>query len=114
MTGADGATTTGWLFVHPDLVPERWRARVRPLALVPLLPDETRDLLATGRITDTAIGDLGEDFVQLVAAGTSRENIVRALGLSMRTVDRRFARLREHLGVDSRAEVAAELVRRGW
>jgi hypothetical protein len=49
-----------------------------------------------------------------MARGAKDEQIARALGLSLRTVRRRVADLREELGADSRFQAGVEAVRRGW
>jgi DNA-binding NarL/FixJ family response regulator len=52
--------------------------------------------------------------LELVAIGTKDERIARSLGVGTRTVRREVAELRAVLGVQSRAEITAAAVRRGW
>jgi DNA-binding CsgD family transcriptional regulator len=52
--------------------------------------------------------------LELMAIGTKDESIARSLGVGVRTIRRDVADLRSLLGVNSRAEIAAAAVRRGW
>ena len=99
------------MFVLGD-VPERWRGRARQISFIPLLPDEA-DSVLTGREGE-AVNEDDEALLKLAARGLSAPAIARASGLSIRTVHRRLARLREQLQVESSAELAAELSRRGF
>jgi DNA-binding CsgD family transcriptional regulator len=103
----------GWLFLRPSEVPERWRARAVPMSFIPLLPEEAAALTA-GEFTDEPDQSGGEEFLKLVARGLSARVIARQLGISPRSVHRRTARLRDTLKVNSTAELAAELSRRGF
>lgn len=93
-------------------VPEQWRVRARPASFIPLLPGEVPSLL------DGAGGPLSapedEPLLRLAARGLSARAIASASGLSIRTVHRRIARLRELLRVETTAELASELSRRGF
>lgn len=55
-----------------------------------------------------------DDLLRLASRGAAPSTIARSLALSTRTVHRRLARLRDQFGVDSTAELAAELSRRGF
>ncbi len=103
----------GWLILDPDDVPEVWKARVRTMAWVPLLPDEAQQILEEGS-TEPAVAAHDPEFLRLVARGESAGIIARRLALSTRSVHRRLARLRDVLSVSSTAELAAELSRRGF
>lgn len=100
------------IFVFGE-VPERWKERARPAHFIPLLPSESSPML-------TAAGGAGavepEDDVllRLAARGVAATVIARTANLSIRTVHRRLARLRDQLGVESSAELTAELSRRGF
>ena len=103
----------GWLLLDPADVPDAWKDRVRPMAWVPLLPDEARQILEEGSaVPDVTAQD--PEFLRLVARGESAGIIARRLALSTRSVHRRLARLRDALRVSSTAELAAELSRRGF
>lgn len=80
----------GWVLLPPERVPERWRARSRPVALVPLL------------------------VAEMVVSGASIPQMANAVGLSPRGVQHRLARLRERLGVATTAELVARLARCGF
>jgi DNA-binding CsgD family transcriptional regulator len=84
------------------------------MALVPLLPEEADELLATGQVSDPVGDEFGAEFLRLVGAGASQADIAKHLGMSSRTVERKFALLRERVGVGTRAALVAELARRGW
>jgi len=101
----------GWLFVDPSRVPDRWRDRAVPVCLVPLLPEEAASVL------DGSLPELSEDveeLARLVAGGMSVTEMARRLHLSHRSVQRRLARLRLRLGVETTAQLAALLARRGF
>ena len=103
----------GWILVAPSALPERWRDRATPMFLVPLLPDEARDVLAG----EPAGSELhGEDLAlaKLVARGVPVDDVARQLHLTSRTVYRRLARLRRMVGVSTTGELVAELARRGF
>lgn len=52
--------------------------------------------------------------LKLLAAGATDAAIARSLGVGMRTVRRDVSDLRAQLGVNSRTEVVAAAIRRGW
>lgn len=93
-------------------VPDRWRGRARQVSFIPLLPDEVVSVLA-GR-EDAVVNEGDEALLKLAARGLSAPAIARASGLSIRTVHRRLARLREQLQVETSSELAAELSQRGF
>ncbi len=103
----------GWILVAPGALPDRWRDRATPMFLVPLLPDEARDVLA-GEAAGSELH--GEDLAlaRLVARGVPVDDCARQLHLTSRTVYRRLARLRRLVGVDTTNELVAELARRGF
>ena len=103
----------GWLILDPDHVPAVWQDRARQMALVPLLPDEAKQILEEGS-TEPGVAAHDPEFLRLVARGESAGIIARRLALSTRSVHRRLARLRDSLRVSSTAELAAELSRRGF
>lgn len=107
---ASGSLGALFLFA-PDAVPEHWRSRAVPMALVPLLPSEARSILEGPQAT---IAPEDEDLLRLAARGLTGADIARELGISLRSVERRLARLRRDLGVDSTAELAAFLSKRGF
>ena len=99
-----------WVFVIGD-VPERWRDRARSASLIPLLPDEAASVLSS----DGADVDASDDtLLNLAARGLPAPSIARTAGISIRTVHRRLARLREQFEVETTAQLASELSRRGF
>lgn len=101
----------GWFFVDPSRVPDRWRERAVPVCLVPLLPEEAASIL------EGSLPELSEDeeqLARLVAAGASVTEMAGHLYVSNRSVQRRLARLRRRLGVETTAQLAALLARRGF
>lgn len=103
----------GWLLLEPGAVPERWRGRMRHVAMVPLLPSEADGLLA-GRPASPALDPSDEAIARLVARGLSVIAIAAELGMSTRSVQRRLVRLRELLGAESKAELAGLLAAKGF
>ena len=53
-------------------------------------------------------------LLTLLAAGLTDEALARQLGVSTRTVQRRLAELSRRAGAESRFQLGAEAVRRGW
>ena len=100
-----------WLFVLGE-VPERGRDRARSASFIPLLPEEAESVMATGAAAPADAE--GDALLRLAARGLPAPSIARQSGVSIRTVHRRLARLREQLEVDTTAELAAELSRRGF
>ena len=101
----------GFLFLDPSQVPEEWQGRATLTACIRLLPDEV------AAIAGRANGIQGPDdaeFLSLVASGLSAEAIARRVHSAPRSVYRRLARLRGHFGVETTAELVAELSRRGY
>lgn len=108
---SSAAASAGWLFLPAGAVPERWRGRAVPMAMVPLLPAEAGTLLIEGK-TDKLEGD--EELLRLVAAGYTRAVIARRLGVSLRTVQRRLARVQQKTGTGSLPELAVLLAKQGF
>lgn len=102
-----------WLFLRPKAVPERWRRRSLEVRMVPLLPEEAARVLAEETTTPEA-GPEDEPLIKLLARGLSARAIAVELGMPLRTVERRLARLRERFGARSTAELAAFLSKRGF
>jgi DNA-binding NarL/FixJ family response regulator len=100
-----------WLFVLGE-VPERWRDRARYASFIPLLPDEAASVLAAG--AGSPVDPEEDALLRLAARGLPAPAIARVSGVSIRTVHRRLARLREQLEVDTTSELAAELSRMGF
>lgn len=104
------APNVGWFLLPMGDVPEEWASRIRPMALVPLLPAESAELLADGpHLADDEIR-----FRRLVAEGKSRAQMAKCLNISLTTVDRRLRRLLGDLGCASRAEAVGVLARKGF
>lgn len=105
----------GWLFVRGPELPDLWRERAVPVFLVPLLPDESNQILTGGRIDGgVAPPAANENFLSLVARGSTIRQMADELGVSTRTVQQRLQELRSRLGVASKAELAALLARKGF
>jgi len=60
------------------------------------------------------LGTLGSQVLQMLVAGTKDETIARQLNVHMRTVRRHVAIATQALGANSRVQLGAEAVRRGW
>lgn len=102
------------MILRPDAVPDVWQSRTIPMVLVPLTPAEAREFLSDAPIEQdiAAVGDL--PLIRLVARGHSAAEISRELGVSLRTVNRHVARLRNDFAVATIQELATELARRGF
>lgn len=94
-------------------MPAVWQERAIDVSLVPLLPAEAEQLLTDRRAEPTLVGEGDLSLARLAARGLSGTQIARDLDIAPRTVYRRLARLRNVFGVESTAELAAELARRG-
>lgn len=108
-------TSTGpaWLIFSAD-VPERWSDRAITVQLVPLFPSEASDLLR-GTAREPSVTAQEERILRLLGTGMTMANIARRLEVSTRSVERKVASLRDRLGVETTAELAAWFgVRRGW
>ncbi len=103
----------GWLFLHPDAVPPRWRNRGVPVVMVPLMPGEAAEVLENGR-AGPELDPLDEALARLVARGAPTESIAGQLGVSGRTAQRRISVLRRRLGAGSRGELSRLLAARGY
>ena len=104
----------GWLFVRGGAVPEKWRDRAIAVSFVPLMPGELEDLVAPE--DSQAFVPEQDDVVlyKLIARGLPAPTIATELGIATRSVHRRLARLRDRLGVETTAQLAAEFARRGF
>ena len=111
VAGAKTPATGGFLFLDPSLVPEEWQDRATLTALVRLLPEEAAAIAGKADLVQEP--DEAE-FLALVASGLSAESIGRRIHSAPRSVYRRLARLRTHFGVETTAELVAELSRRGY
>lgn len=104
---------TCWVLMDPSSLPSRWRERAVPMLVVPLLPEEAQELLDGERVLPEVMAS-DELLLRLIARGTSTRTISLKLGLSVRTVHRRLAQLRERYGVRSTAQLVALLSRQGF
>jgi DNA-binding NarL/FixJ family response regulator len=109
------AGEAAWIVVRGSAgdVPEPWASRCIEMVMVPLMPGETKSLLARERAEpELQAEDL--PLAQLVARGVPARRIASELAISSRSVERRLQRLRHRLGVSSTAELAVLLARRGF
>jgi DNA-binding CsgD family transcriptional regulator len=81
-----------------------WR-RATPLAL-------GRPVGPEGGDEDEAISELDRRLLSMLAAGMKDEAIARQLGVNVRTVVRRVARLMQELGADTRFQAGLQAARR--
>ena len=103
----------GWMLLPQEAVPDRWRSRIIPLALVPLFPEEASMVLA-GEPAAPAIDSTDQRIASLAAAGRSLTEIAREVRLSVRSVQNRLARLRRRAGAATTAELRAMLASQGF
>lgn len=93
-----------WVIMDRVSVPPRWADRATDVALIPLLPDESADLLNGHPISRMDCAD--EELLRLIGQGLSSRSMAGRLGVSERTVDRRIARLKDVFGAASRFDLA--------
>lgn len=111
--GGHGDTAAeGWLILRGG-VPARWRDRAVPLHLVPLLPQETAQMLAGVSVVPPVSAE-DEPLLHAVARGVKASTMARELGVGLRTVERRLARLRRRFEVPSTADLTTLLARLGF
>jgi len=105
------ATTAAWFLVPPEGVPERWKHRAVGMALIPLLPEEAGQALR-GEESQPAIEPEDALLARLLARDYPIRAIALEIGMSVRGVQYRLARLRRRF----QAETTADLRRvfAGW
>ena len=86
------------------------------LRLFDLLWDEARELPAEvrGTLPEPELTDEDRRLLTMLASGSTDETAARLLGISVRHLRRRIARLTLRLQASSRFETGVEAVRRGW
>jgi DNA-binding NarL/FixJ family response regulator len=108
-------TAGAWIFTRDSTseLPEPWRERAVTVWLLPLTPDEARDLFQGSELRpQLSPGDA--EIASLLAKGMSPAAIASRTGKSLRTVHRRLAGLRELLQTTSTAQLAVLLASRGF
>jgi hypothetical protein len=103
-----------WLVVSADEVPVGWRDRVLTVALLPLPAGGMSDEPERRRPTADGVSGRLQETARLLLSGHTRQSIARHTGVSMRTVERDVARLRESSGASSLTELAATLALRSF
>ncbi|HVK26355.1 MAG TPA: hypothetical protein VM677_33810 [Actinokineospora sp.] len=76
--------------------------------------DESRELPWAERVAEPELTDEDRQVLAHMASGGTDEGAARLLGVSVRHLRRRVARLMERLDAGSRFEAGAEAARRGW
>lgn len=102
-----------WVLVNLDALPDRWKGRAVPLALVGLLPEEARQFIK-GEVPRVSIARDDEELARLAARGVGVDDIASALHLTSRSVYRRLARLRRQFDARTNAELASRLTKYGF
>lgn len=108
-----GPEERAFFFMPPTALPSRWQGRAVELVMVPLLPDETAEMLQ-GEAKGPRLSPADEALVELLAGGLSADAIATRLGITRRSVQRRIARLRDDVGVTTTAELVSFFARRGF
>jgi DNA-binding CsgD family transcriptional regulator len=67
-----------------------------------------------GTAPDGGLSPVDQALLRLLAQGKKQQEIARSLQLSVRTVSRRIADLKQELKADSPLQAGMEAVRRGW
>jgi sugar-specific transcriptional regulator TrmB/DNA-binding CsgD family transcriptional regulator len=73
----------------------------------------TRGEVAAALVTDASLGIDGDEIARLMAAGLSDQAIARQLGISLRTLNRRFSTMLRELGAQTRFQAGIQIARRG-
>lgn len=102
-----------WVLVNLEALPDRWKGRAVPLALVGLLPEEARQFIK-GEIPRVKLDRDDEELARLAARGVAVDDIASALHLTSRSVYRRLARLRRQFEARTNAELASRLTKYGF
>jgi DNA-binding NarL/FixJ family response regulator len=63
---------------------------------------------------DGGLSPIDQALLRLLAQGKKQHEVARSLHLSVRTVSRRIADLKQELKADSPLQAGMEAVRRGW
>ncbi|GGJ60377.1 helix-turn-helix transcriptional regulator [Streptomyces brasiliensis] len=71
-------------------------------------------LPSSGEAVTSEASAQGRQLLAYLSAGLTDQSIARELGVSMRTVARRIARLQEMLGAKTRFQLGVQAGRRGW
>lgn len=100
----------GWVLIEADAIPPTWAKRARKIALVPLLRGELESL----SIQADPLDDRDRQVAELLVQGRPISGVANQLGITSRTVERRLTGLRRRYGVDSTAQLIAELARQGF
>lgn len=101
----------GWLLLRQEAVPARWEERAVPVALIPLLPGESSQLIV-GEPIEPEIDRTDTRLLSLTARGLTITKIAADLGVSTRTVQRHLSRLGRRFGVRTKTELAGLLSER--
>lgn len=105
------AVVSSAILVHASPLLDALVALVETLWRIAMpVPDVKNDGVPTGE------GPTAEEreLLALLAAGLKDEAIARQLGIGVRTLQRRLARLMERLGVQTRFQVGVRAAQRGW
>ncbi len=115
-SGGNGRNDTSdrlWVLVNLEALPDRWKGRAVPLALVGLLPEEARQFIR-GELPRVKLDRDDEELARLAARGVAVDDIASALHLTSRSVYRRLARLRRQFEARTNAELASRLTKFGF
>ena len=103
----------GWIFIRGPELPPGWRDRAVEAWLLPLTPAEMSAVLEESTLRPS-LSNGDARIASLLASGLSPRGIASRTGLSVRTIHRRLAKLRDRIGTSSTAELALLLARRGF
>lgn len=96
-----------WIVLSPSAVPPEWRSRGRKAVMVPLSPEDVRGLVSGS--STLFVGSVDRELAFLLVAGVATREIAARTRVSVRTVQRRIARLRRQAGVRTTWELRARL-----
>lgn len=102
-----------WILVRTEHIPKGWAGRAIPMNLIPVSAEESRALLVEEPTAPT-LSPQEEIVAHLLVEGLSATEIAQRTHLTIRSIYRRIARLREQFGVKRNNELIAALARNGF
>ena len=96
-----------WLLLPQSEAPEQWRERAVLAVLIPLTQEELQAV--TGPRAAVAPASDDDALVRLLISGATHTEMAAELGVSVRTVQRRIARLRRKMNARTTRQLQRQL-----